>query len=74
MFGNLGYISLSTNGAYCVCMRTSEKYGVSCEHRCDTSVGNKCELLDGNCTYGCIEGLKGVRFNLSGMLILAPGI
>ena len=74
MFGNLGYISLSTNGAYCVCVRTSETYGVSCEHRCDTSVGNKCELLDGNCTYGCIEGFKRVRFNLSGMLILAPGI
>ena len=58
MFGNLGYISLSTNGAYCVWVRTSEKYGVSCEHRCDTSVGNKCELLDGNCTYVAQKVLK----------------
>ena len=74
MFGNLGYISLSTNGAYCVCVCTSETYGVNCEHRCDTNIGNICELLDANCTYGCIEGFKGVRCNLSGMLILAPGI
>jgi hypothetical protein len=52
MFVKLGDISLSTNGAYCVCVCTSETYGVSCEHRCDTSVGKICEPLDGNCTYG----------------------
>jgi hypothetical protein len=37
----------------CVC--TSETYGVSCEQRCDTSVGKICEPLYGNCTYGCID-------------------
>jgi hypothetical protein len=52
---------------------TSGTYGVNCEHRCDTCVGKICEPRDGNCTYGCIEGFKGVRCNLSGKLRLAPG-
>ena len=52
---------------------TSGTYGVNCENRCDTCVGKTCEPRDGNCTYGCTKGFKGVRCNVSGMLILAPG-
>ena len=48
-------------------------YGFNCESCCDSCVANICETRDGNCAYGCIEGFKGVRCNLSGMLILAPG-
>ena len=51
---------------------TSGAYGVNCEYRCDSCVGKICEPVDGNCTYGCIEGLKGVRCNLSGILSVAP--
>ena len=52
---------------------TSGTYGVNCEHRCDTCLGKLCEPRDGNCTHGCIEGFKGVRCNLPGILRLAPG-
>ena len=52
---------------------TSGTFGVNCKHRCDTCVGKICEPPDGNCTYGCLEGFKGVRCNLSGKLRLAPG-
>ena len=38
----------------------------------NTCVANICETRDGNCTYGCIEGFKGVRCNLLGILRLAP--
>ena len=47
---------------------TPGTYVVNCESRCDTCVGKICESRDGNCTNGCIEGFKGVRCNLSGML------
>ena len=55
-----GYI-----GVTCSTECTSGAYGVNCEHRCDTCVGKICEPRDGNCTYGCIEGFKGVCCNLS---------
>ena len=59
---------------YCILFSecTSGTYGVNCENRCDTCVGKICEPRDGNCTSGCIEGFKGVRCNLSGILRLAP--
>jgi hypothetical protein len=52
---------------------TTGTYGVNCEFRCDACVDKMCESRNGNYTYGCIEGYKGVRCKLSGILRLAPG-
>ena len=52
---------------------TTGTYGVNREIRCDACVDKMCESRNGNYTYGCIEGYKGVRCKLSGILRLAPG-
>ena len=47
---------------------TSGKYGVNCEYSRDTCVNNICDRHNGQCTYGCIDGLKGENCQFPGIL------
>jgi hypothetical protein len=49
---------------------TSGTYGVNCENSCDTCVNKLCDRQDGQCTYGCIDGLKGENCQFPGILTL----
>ena len=48
-------------------------YGVNCESRRDTCANRICDRFDGRCKYGCIEGFKGDRGNLSVITTLLKG-
>ena len=37
-----------------------------CADRCDTCNTNLCDRIEGNCTYGCIEGYTGHQCLFSG--------
>ena len=49
---------------------TSGTYGVNCELSCDTCVNKLCDRQNGQCTYGCIDGSKGVSCQFPGILTL----
>jgi hypothetical protein len=57
-----------TKFQHCFSECTSGTYGDNCEYSCDTCVRKLCDIEDGQCTHGCIDGFNGDRCQFPGIL------